>query len=151
MINRYKLWIVLSILVAFAAGLLGGIFCERYYFHRKRHAKIARTQRSEPRPPDIREMARDLGLSAEQQDQIKKIFESNDARLKELRTEMHNRLSGIRSEITSQIDSVLTPEQKSKFDSIIARHREQAKKESEQRRNDRGREDSPDKPKGEVR
>jgi Spy/CpxP family protein refolding chaperone len=96
-------------------------------------------------------MARDLGLSVEQQDQVKKIFESNDVRLKELRAEMHNRLSGIRSEIKSQIDAVLTPEQKSKFESIIAKHRERAKKESEQRRIDRGRENSPDKPKGEVK
>jgi Spy/CpxP family protein refolding chaperone len=151
MINKYKLWIVLSLLTAFAAGLLGGIFWERYYFHRKRHASMARTQRTEGRPPDIQEMARDLGLSVEQQDQVKKIFESNDVRLKELRAEMHNRLSGIRSEIKSQIDAVLTPEQKSKFESIIAKHRERAKKESEQRRIDRGRENSPDKPKGEVK
>jgi DNA anti-recombination protein RmuC len=151
MINKYKLWIILSLFAAFAAGLLGGVFCERNYFHRKRRASTARTQRNEPRPPDIREMARDLGLSAEQQDEIKKIFESNDIRLKELRTEMHNRLSGIRSEIKDQIDAVLTPEQKSKFESIIAKHREQAKKESELRRNDRGREDSPDRPKGEVK
>jgi uncharacterized protein YneF (UPF0154 family) len=151
MINKYKLWIILSLLAAFAAGLLGGIFCERNYLHRKRRANMARTQRNEPRPPDIREMARDLGLSVEQQDQIKKVFESNDVKLKELRAEMHNRLSGIRSEIKGQIDSVLTPEQKSKFESIIARHREQAKKESERRRNDRGREDSPDQPKGEVK
>jgi len=151
MINRYKLWIVLSLLAAFAAGLLGGIFWERYYFHRKRHASMARTQRSESRPPDLEKMARDLGLSAEQQEQINKIFESNDVRLKELRSEMHNRLSGIRAEIKSQMDAVLTPEQKTKLESIIAKHREQGKRESEQRRNDRGREDSPDKPKGEVK
>ena len=151
MINKYKLWIVLSLLAAFAAGLLGGIFSERHYFHRKRHANMARTQRNEPRPPDLEKMSRDLGLSAEQQDQIKKIFESNDTRLKELRTEMHNRLSGIRAEIQSQMDAVLTPEQKSKLESIIDRHREQGKRESEQRRKDMGREDSPDKPKGEVK
>jgi Spy/CpxP family protein refolding chaperone len=147
MINKYKLWIVLSLLVAFAAGLLGGIFCERYYFHRKRHASMARIQRSERRPPDLEKMARDLGLSAEQQDQIKKIFESNDTRLRELSTEMHSRLSGIRADMQSQIDAVLSPEQKRKLDSIIIRHRDRGKRDSEQRRKDTGREQSPDKPK----
>ena len=109
--NKYRLWIVLSLLVAFAAGVLGGIFAERIFFHPRKHTPA---QRGPSHAPDLEGMARDLGLSAEQKAEIKKIFEENEVRFKELRTDMHNRLSAIRSEIKNQIDAVLTPEQKQK-------------------------------------
>jgi len=94
-------------------------------------------------------MARELGLSAEQKSEIKKIFEENEIRFKELSTDMHNRLSGIRSEIKNQIDAVLTPEQKQKMEAIITLHGEKRRKESEQKDKDIEREGSPDKSKGE--
>ncbi len=146
MMNKYKLWIALALLGAVAAGFVGGIFIERYLVHPRWHARF---QRSERRAPDLEQMSRNLGLSAEQREAIKKIFESNDARLKELRTEMHSRLAAIRSEIQAQMDAVLTPEQKSKLESIIASHREKEKKQSEQRKRDFRREAPPEKPKGE--
>jgi Spy/CpxP family protein refolding chaperone len=144
--NKYRLWIVLSLLVAFAAGVLGGIFAERIFFHPRQHT---RAQRGLSHPPDLEEMARDLGLSAEQKAAIKNIFEENEVRFKELSVDMHNRLSGIRSEIKNQIDAVLTPEQKQKMEAIIAKHGEQRKKESEQKGKNIEREGSPDKSKGE--
>jgi Spy/CpxP family protein refolding chaperone len=146
--SKYRLWIVLSLLVAFAAGVLGGIFAERIFFHPRQHV---RAQRGPSHPPDLKGMARDLGLSAEQKAEIQKIFEENEVRFKELRTDMHSRLSGIRSKIKNQIDAVLTPEQKQKMEAIIAKHGEQRKKESEQKDKDIEREGSPDKSKGEDR
>jgi hypothetical protein len=144
--NRYRLWIVLSLLVAFAAGVLGGIFAERIIFHPRQHN---RAQRSPSRPPDLEEMARNLGLSPDQKESIRQIFESSDGKFKELYTDMHDRLSTLRTEIKNQIDAVLTPEQKKKMEAIIAKHGEQRKKESERKSNRNGRENSPDKPEGE--
>jgi Spy/CpxP family protein refolding chaperone len=144
--NRYRLWIVLSLLVAFAAGVLGGIFAERIFFHPRQHA---RAQRGPSHAPDLEEMARNLGLSPDQKESIRQIFESNDSRFKELYTDMHDRLSTLRTKIKNQIDAVLTPEQKQKMEAIITKHGEQRKKESEREGNRKEREDSPDKPKGE--
>ena len=144
--NKYRLWIVLSLLVAFAAGVLGGIFAERIFFHPRQHTRV---QRGLSHPPDLEEMARNLGLTADQKESIRQIFERNDSRFKELYTDMHNRLSALRSEIKNQIDAVLTPEQKQKMEAIITRHGEQRKKESEQKDKNIERESSPDKPKGE--
>jgi Spy/CpxP family protein refolding chaperone len=137
---------VLSLLVAFAAGVLGGVFAERMFLHPRKHT---RAQRLQPHPPDLEEMARDLGLSPDQKESIRQIFEKNDSRFKELYTDMHNRLSAIRSEIKNQVDAVLTPEQKQKMDAIIAQHGERRKKEAERKDKNREREDSPEKPKGE--
>jgi uncharacterized protein YneF (UPF0154 family) len=146
--NRYRLWLVITLLVAFAAGLLGGVFSERYFFHPRKHD---RTRRDSPRPPDLDQMARELGLSSGQKESIRQIFESNDGKFKELYTEMHQRLSAIRTEIKNQIDAVLTPEQKEKLDSIIAQHRDKNKKEPEKKKRDSENEPSPQKPKGELK
>jgi hypothetical protein len=146
--NKYRFWLVLTLLVAFAAGLLGGIFSERYFFHPRAHA---RARRNAQKPPDLEEMAKDLGLSLDQKEMIKQIFERNDVKFKDLRAEMHKRLSDIRSEIKDQIDAVLTPEQKQKLDSIIAQHQSKDKKESEKKGQSSARERSPEKPKGELK
>jgi len=145
--NKLRLWIVLSLLGAFAAGVLGGIFAERNFFHPQQHT---RAQRSPSHPPDLEEMARNLGLSPDQKESIRQIFESNDGKFKELYTEMHDRLSALRSEIKNRIDSVLTPEQKQKMEAIIAEHGERRKKESEEKDKSVERDSSPDKPKGEL-
>jgi Spy/CpxP family protein refolding chaperone len=149
--NKYKFWLVLSVVVAFGAGLLGGIFGERYYFHGRRHAQMTAPQRGGPHFPSLEQLAKDLGLSADQQDQIKKIFEENDARLKDLRAEMHDRLGAVRSELKAKMDAVLTPEQKAKLEAKIQKYLEQRKQEAEKRRQSFERDRSQPKPKGEAK
>jgi Spy/CpxP family protein refolding chaperone len=149
--NRYKLWIVLALVGAFGAGLLGGIFSERYYFHSQRRDRPAVGQRGGPHFPSLEEMARELELSAEQQGKIKAIFEENDARLKDLRTEMHSRLGTIRSALKDKIDVVLTPEQKAKLEAKIEKYLKQRKEANEKRRPDSDRERPQDKPTGEMK
>jgi len=151
MTNKLKFWIALSILVAFVAGVLGGVFGERYYSNKRRHARIARSQRTSVHFPSLEQMAQELGLSAEQQDKIKKIFEENEARLKELRSDMHTRLSGIRSELKNQIDAVLTAEQRQKMESIIEKYMQRRKDEFEQRRQNLERERPHDESKGDLK
>lgn len=149
--NKYKFWLVLSLVVAFGAGLLGGIFSERYYFHNRRHARLARSQRGGPHFPSLEQLARDLGLSAGQQDQIKKIFEDNDAQLKEMRADMDTGLGAIRSALKDKMDSVLTPEQKAKLEARIKEHIQQRKRDAERRRPGPDRERPQDKPTGEMK
>lgn len=145
--NRYKLWIVLSLVVTFGAGLLGGIFGERYYFHSQEHSR----QRGGPHFPSLEQMSRELGLSGEQQGKIKAIFEDNDTRLKDLRTEMHSRLGTIRSELKDRIDVVLTPEQKTKLEAKIEKYLEQRKRDNDRRRPGSDRDRPQDKPTGEAK
>lgn len=149
--NRYKLWIVLSLVVTFGAGLLGGIFGERYYFHSQGHSRQAGGQRGGPHFPSLEQMSQELGLSAEQQGKIKAIFEDNDTRLKDLRTEMHSRLGTIRSELKDRIDTVLTPEQKTKLEAKIQKYLEQRKRENDRRRPGSDKDRPQDKPTGEAK
>ena len=148
--NRYKLWMILSLVVAFGAGLLGGVCSERYYFHSRRHAEMAR-QRAGSHFPSLEQLAQELGLSAGQQEQIKKIFEDHEAQLKELRADMNGRLGTIRSELKTKMDAVLTPEQKTKLEARIKEHIQQRKRESERRRPGPDGERPQDKPTGETK
>lgn len=149
--DKFRFWIVLSVLVGFAAGLLGGILSERYYFHSQRRARMASAKKGPERPPSVEQLAQELGLSPEQQDKIKKIFEGNDSRLKELRSEMHSRLSEIRMDIKNQIDAVITPEQKQKLESMIEKSIEKRPIERDQKKQNYEKERSQDKSKGDMR
>jgi Spy/CpxP family protein refolding chaperone len=151
--SKYKFWLVLSLIIVFAVGVFGGIFSERYYFHRKRHANLARTQteRSPAHFPSIEQLAQDLNLSAEQQEQIREIFGRNDAKLKDLRSDMRGRLNTIRAELKTELEAVLTPEQKQKFEAMIEKYLEQRKRESDRRRESPRKEGPPDKPRGDIK
>jgi Spy/CpxP family protein refolding chaperone len=151
MMGKYKFWIVLSALVAFAAGLLGGIWSERYFFQKRRHAQVARAQRDSVHFPSLEQMSKELKLSAEQQEQIRNIFERNDVKLKELRSDMHGRLTKIRAELKSEIDGVLTAEQRKKFDEMIQNYILQRKEEYEKRRENSKSQSSAENPKGDMR
>jgi Spy/CpxP family protein refolding chaperone len=145
--NKYMIWIVLSLVVAFAAGLVGGIFSDRYFFERR----PGRGDRGRPHPPSLEHMAKDLGLSADQQEQIRKIFERNEAKLKELRADMHGRLSSIRAEVKNEIDKVLTAEQRQKIETMIEKHSGQGKKKPEERSEKQSQNKQEEKTEGDVR
>jgi Spy/CpxP family protein refolding chaperone len=128
MMKKYLLWIVLSLAVVFGLGVAGGVFGERYFVHKKSD----RPAQQRPHPPSLDAFAKELGLTAEQQDRIREIFKRNDQRMKTLSAEEHKRLGEVRALLKSEIDAVLTPEQKQKFEAMIQRHREEYRRRSEQ-------------------
>lgn len=129
--NKGAFWMVLTIVVIFVAGALSGVFLDRYLLS-GRHDEGRRGGG----PPSIEEMARDLGLSQDQQDRIREIFRQSEARFRELRANMHQCLDQIREGIKNEIDSVLTPEQKSKFEAMLHEHTAGRPRESDARRKD---------------
>ena len=122
--NKLKFWIVLSLVLTFAAGVRGGIFGERFLMEKRMAGRAGR-----PGPfPSLEKMAKDLGLSAEQQERIKNIFQKNEERFKELNGDLHRKLQAIREQLKAEIDSVLTPEQKKKMEEMIERYRTRGKR-----------------------
>jgi len=133
--NNYKLWIILSFIVVFIVGGVAGVLLDKHILPSK--SKKSRRDRRPVEFPTLEIMAKELELSAEQQEQIKQIFADNEESLKELKSHIHERVSTIRSELKTEIKNVLTEEQRTKFEAMIERYLQQRKKQIEKRRNHR--------------
>jgi hypothetical protein len=129
--NHSKFWIILSLLVVFAAGLLSGIFLEQNLTRKRTKKKTER--RSSVRFPSLKIMAEELGLTSEQQDQIRGIFRNNEERMKELSSNYRERYSQMRAKLKDEIKSVLSEEQNQKFEDMIQKYISQRKKEADRR------------------
>jgi|GEM_PF-803880 len=125
--KQSRLWIVLSLVLVFAAGAAAGIFAQRYWFTRRP------PERSQYRGPSPADWEKALGLSEEQKTQIHEIFKTSDVRIGELRTDFYKRVGEIRGQIRKDINAVLTPEQKAKQDEMEKKYREARKKEADRR------------------
>lgn len=130
--NHYKFWIVFSLIIVFAAGVIGGILFEQNILDKKTK-KITR-KRAPVRFPSLEMMAEELNLTEDQQEQIREIFNNNEERFKIMRNQIHERFSSIRSQLKSEIKSVLTEEQNLKFEAMIEKYLSQRKNEQEERK-----------------
>lgn len=129
--NNYKLWIILSLIVVFIAGVISGVLIEKNVLDKRKHDS---RRRSSTRFPTLEIMAEELSLSSEQQAQIREIFHNNEEHFKKLRKDMDKSLKEIRAQLLTDIKSVLSDEQKTKFDAMIEKYRSQRKKEYESRK-----------------
>jgi Spy/CpxP family protein refolding chaperone len=129
--NNYKLWILLSLIVVFIAGVISGVLIDQNILSKRKHDT---QRRSSTRFPTLEIMAKELALSTEQQEQIREIFDNNEERFKGLRSDMHKSLSDIRTQLITDIKSVLINEQKAKFEAMIEKYRSQRKREYEARK-----------------
>jgi Spy/CpxP family protein refolding chaperone len=136
--NGNKFWIVLSFLIVFAAGAIAGILFENNYLDKKPRRDTQR--RSSVRFPTLDMMAEELGLTAEQQEQLRAIFKNNEERLKAYRSEIHEHYKVLRSQLKQEMDSVFTAEQKAKFEAMIEKYLSERKKEAESRKRGANRE-----------
>jgi Spy/CpxP family protein refolding chaperone len=121
---KSRFWIVISLLLVFAAGAVGGIFIDRWFT-----AKRMEARRGGPgRYPTIERWSKDLSLTSEQQEKIRAIFKENEGQIKNLSSDYIKHRDEIRAQLKSKIDAVLTAEQKQKLEAMIQKHMEQMKK-----------------------
>ena len=130
--NYNKFWIVFSLIVVFAAGFIGGILFEKHLIDKKVEKRVKR--RSSVRFPSLEMMAQELSLTPQQQEQIREIFKNNEERFKNLRKDIDDRLSSIRSQLKNEIKNVLTAEQVVEFEAMIEKYISQRKKEMDKRK-----------------
>ena len=119
MIKKYRIWVALTLLAVFALGAAAGVLGERYIMHRP----YRRTAQPHTPFPLLGPVAKALALTAEQQDKLREIFKRSDERMKMLDTEIHARLRDVRAQLKSEVDAVLTPEQRAKLEELIQKER----------------------------
>jgi hypothetical protein len=113
--NHYKFWIALSFLVVFAAGIVGGVILEQNILNPKpkRHDRDGRRERVHF--PTVNELEEALGLSAEQQDRMRAVFQQGEERIKKVRADMFKEFGSLRDLFLQEIRDVLDPEQTERF------------------------------------
>ncbi len=134
--NHYKLWTIISLIIVFSAGLIGGVLLDKHIFNKKHKSQYERTDRkkkSSTRFPTLDIMAKELGLSAEQKEKIQEIFKNNEERFKTLRKDINERLMDIRVQLKNEIKSVLTEDQQAKYEAMIKKYHSQRKREIDKR------------------
>jgi hypothetical protein len=130
--NGNKFWIVVSFIIVFAAGVAAGILFENNFLDKKPRRNTER--RASIRPPTLDMLAKELGLTAEQQEQLKEIFKNNEERLKAYRAQIHDDYAAIRAQLKQEMGIVFTAEQKAKLEAMIEKHRAERKKRSEEKK-----------------
>jgi Spy/CpxP family protein refolding chaperone len=113
------------LIAAFVGGLLTGVLAERTLLGPP--VAEAATGVAAPRPgsaEDRERLARELGLTSEQQAQIDAILDEQQTQIRSIMRETRPRTRAVLRETRSRIEEVLTPEQQARFEELhAARHR----------------------------
>jgi Spy/CpxP family protein refolding chaperone len=142
--NSNKFWIILSLIVVFAAGVIAGVLFENHILDKK--PRKSERERTSDRHPTLGMLAEELSLTDEQQEKFREIFKNNEERLKKIKGQIHELYDSLRDQLKEEIDSVLTEEQRAKFKAMIDKHLSERKKltEGKDRRSERNQRDKGD-------
>ncbi len=137
--NHYKLWTIISLIIVFSAGLISGVLLDKHIFNKKPQRHTQRTdykRTSSTRYPMLDQWTQELGLTVEQKEKIQEIFKNFnlEEQFKTLRKNMNESLREIRLQLNNEIKSVLTEEQKVKYETMINNYHSQRKRESVKRK-----------------
>ena len=112
---KTKILVIAAFVLTFAAGVLTGAIALREY--NRPPAPRARLEREtdRPRPLQLETLQAQLNLSATQSQRVGEIIATHHERLRKHFSAMRPQSHQIIKEMTMQIDSVLTPEQRQKF------------------------------------
>ena len=149
--NNPKLWIALSFLVVFIAGIVGGVVLEKNILNPKPRRADRSSRRSGLHFPTITEMAEALNLSAEQQEQVRLVFQQNEERIKSMREEGNKLYRTLREQFLTEIKTVLNENQAQQFDAMIEEFHAQVRAEAEKRRQRSTQNKQKDNEKGDAR
>ena len=136
--NKYKIIIILSFIVVFAAGLVSGIFCDKYFI-KKDFRKPPPGRKPPGHFPTLEDISKELDLGESQEQKIREIFKNTEKKLDEMRHQIGRQFSSIRKELITDIKNTLNDEQKVKFDEMVERYLQkylQERKKSDRRTKD---------------
>ncbi|MFO7981687.1 MAG: hypothetical protein R6V00_12785 [Candidatus Aminicenantes bacterium] len=119
--NKYRIIIILSFILVFAAGLVSGIFCDKYFI-KKDFRKPPPGRKPPGHFPTLEDISKELDLEESQEQEIREVFNNTEKKLDEMRHQIGRQFSSIRKELITDIKNTLNDEQKIKFDEMIERY-----------------------------
>lgn len=115
--SNYRWLAGATILIVFALGVAVGIFGNMYLGD----VLNGRSKPHRPPFPSMEAMAKELGLTTEQQTAIVEVFKKNEERIKLFRSEYYKQLGEMRDMVKQDVDRILTAEQRVKMEAMIHR------------------------------
>lgn len=130
--SKARLIVVSVFAIGFAAGALSLNLYERLNGSSKKEGPRGGAEYL------IKRMTEEVGLAADQQEQIKKILDETGDRYREIRKEMdpaikpfEPRFNAVRQESRDRIRALLTPEQLPKYEEMVQKHDKMREQERE--------------------
>ncbi|MDZ7362596.1 MAG: hypothetical protein ONB46_18010 [candidate division KSB1 bacterium] len=112
---KTKIWVVAAFVLTFAAGVLTGALVVREYGQPPAPSLRQEHEPRRPRPTRWEILKSQLNLSQTQSQQVAAIVKRHEERLRKQFSQIRPMSHQIIREMTAEIDSVLTPEQRVKF------------------------------------
>ncbi len=127
--TRMRLWAGLFVLVVFVAGIAGGVAVRPWIVSESQAASAepdlrggGRGARRAPMTERLLDrIASDIGLTEEQDQQLREVFETGRQRLREVSEDVGRQFETEREQMNAEIATILTAEQMEKFDQEIVR------------------------------
>ncbi|MCX7886346.1 MAG: hypothetical protein N3B01_03685 [Verrucomicrobiae bacterium] len=114
--------VILGVTAVFLLGALAGaLLMHRIY--QKRIRSYVRNQAAVSSEWIVRQMSRQLKLTAEQREKLLPVINDTRRRLNEIRVESEPKIRETFQDMERQIREILTPEQRDKFDKLSAEHK----------------------------
>ena len=115
-------WFAVFVAVIFTAGVATGLILRGYF--EQRSAASVRTEAPSPSFANLtRRLSSELDLNAAQTEQLRKILLSRRERLMELHKDLRARVDGELTEVSAEIDRILTPDQRERFQQFVFKMR----------------------------
>lgn len=121
-LGRVRLQGILLLVAAFVIGGVVGIMIDRAGSWRGHRPRFDRVEKRIDRPGEMPRFFQDLALTAEQEAQIRAIFDAHRPMIDSLMAQTMPRIKMLRDSAETQIVAILTPEQKAKFEKLQRRH-----------------------------
>ena len=122
--QKASLWLAVIFLLGIAlGGVLGYAFAHRSYA-----APAAQLTAEQRRAQKREQLAREVGLTAEQQSQIGAILDQTQLEYKAIHAVSDPQIEAVRQKSHERIRQLLTPEQKPKFEEFLRKIDEERKR-----------------------
>ena len=112
---KTKILVITAFVLTFATGVLTGAIALREYGRPSEPRARLERETGRHRPLQLETLQMQLNLNAAQSQQVSEIIAAHHERLRKHFSAMRPQSHQIIKEMTAQIDSVLTPEQRQKF------------------------------------
>jgi Spy/CpxP family protein refolding chaperone len=123
---------IAGILLVFLLGALSGVL-GTYAVYQQRMEGVMRDEPGRAREFIVRRLGRDLSLDPGQSEQLRAIVRETHAQLRELRKKIRPETEEIMARSQDRVRAILRPDQREKYEKIIAEHRKRREGEENSR------------------